>query len=96
MLEAPFRKKVDVELKKLPNSHWFSIQQIAIRGTPDKLGCLNGTFVALEYKRSGEAKRSALQKRNIRKINEAGGYGRFVYPENWAPILQELKGIANG
>jgi hypothetical protein len=93
MLEREFRKKVDKAIKKLPNSQWFSIQQVAIRGVPDKLGCVNGVFVALELKASAKSKRAKLQEHFIQKLKEAGAVAHFAYPENWAEILEELKAL---
>jgi Holliday junction resolvase len=75
----------------MPGTVWFSIQQVAINGTPDILGCANGIFVALELKASAKSRRSKLQEYNIKKINDAGGFARFVYPENWDYVQEELK-----
>lgn len=94
--ESTFRKQVEDFLKGLPESFWFTIQQGAIRGTPDKLGLVNGLFVALEIKASEKAKRSKLQIYNINRINQAGGHGVFVYPENWNQVKADLYYMANG
>lgn len=88
--ESAFKKTVDDYLKTLPNSHWFSIQQAAIYGTPDKIGVINGTFVGLELKADKNARRSMLQIYNLNRINKAQGYGRFVYPEVWDEIKGDL------
>lgn len=57
--------------------------------------CINGTFVALEVKRSEEEAqettgRIALQRKNIADIRKAGGYATFVYPENEKFVIEEL------
>ena len=88
--ERRFRNKIMPELREIPNSWWESIQQIAIRGTPDILGCVNGSFVALELKAEG-GHPSKLQELKISKINKAGGYARIVYPDTFETIYKELK-----
>lgn len=51
-------------------------------GIPDLLVCCNGYFVAVEVK-APNGKPSELQKRNIRKINEACGIGVILYPDQF-------------
>ena len=51
-------------------------------GIPDILCCCNGYFVAIEVK-AQNGKPSELQKMNIRKINECGGYGVILYPDQF-------------
>lgn len=73
----------------------YNIQQVARRGIPDRLGCLNGKFFALEIKtcRENAEKRTgttALQRYNVDKINRHGGFARFIYPENMDEVLDEL------
>jgi len=46
------------------------------------LACINGKFVAIELK-SDVGKPSELQKRNVRLINEANGYGVILYPKDF-------------
>jgi len=51
--------------------------------------------VALELKRArGEKMSGTLQEFNIKKINDAGGLGLFVFPENWAKVKEVLAGIS--
>jgi hypothetical protein len=94
--EAAFRKKVWEFLRELPNSHFTAVQQVAIRGSPDYFGCINGRFCAPEIKRDQTAKRSALQNYNVGKFRSAGGWSEFVYPENWESIKAELIKMATG
>lgn len=88
--ETLFRKKVDVELKKLPNSWFESIQQKSISGTPDKLGCVSGVFVALELKAEDGGQPTPLQAYKLDRINQSGGYARCVHPGNFKQIMAEL------
>lgn len=62
-------------------------------GIPDLLVCCNGYFLGVEVKASN-GKPSELQKRNIRKINECGGYGVILYPdqfEDFKKLIHYLK-----
>jgi hypothetical protein len=57
---------------------------------------VNGRFVALELKRSSTAPATELQLYNLKKINESGGYGTLVYPENLDVVMKQLEDIVNG
>lgn len=80
-------------LKNLPKCWFFkvhggSIFQVA--GIPDIIGVINGKFIALELK-AEKGKPSELQVRTLKLINNAGGYGKLVYPSNWEEVKQALK-----
>jgi len=95
MLEKNFKKKVISELKDIKDCYFFVKEAAAIRGIPDIIGCYKGMFFAWELKRSekeASKKRDGyeLQKYNIKKINDSGGIGRIVYPENFKECLEEL------
>lgn len=99
MLESKFEKKCIEELRALPCSYWPpKVESLSVRGEPDRVGCVNGHFVALEFKRSeAEAKRQTgrviLQKQILNKIKMAGGVGFVAYPENWDFVLKQIKGL---
>lgn len=62
-------------------------------GVPDLLVCCNGYFIGVEIK-APNGKPSELQKRNIRKINESGGTGVILYPDqfdNFKDLIWYLK-----
>jgi hypothetical protein len=94
--ETKFKEKIFPYLKNLPNSWFTKIQQRAIRGTPDFLGCVNGYFVALELKKDEDEDLDLLQEYNIRNILNAGGCALRVSPENWDEILDILSQLALG
>lgn len=94
--ETRFAAKVDKKIKNLPNSFWFNIQQASLRGHPDRIGIVNGTFVALELKASISSKRSALQLWHLDKVNSCGGKGWLVYPENFDEVFKTLEALACG
>lgn len=93
--ETLFGTKVDRQLKKINNCWFVNIQQVAVRGIPDRIGCINGKFFALELKVSVKSKRAKLQKYILNKIKQAGGFAEFVYPDNLQETLEKLNGYAN-
>ena len=61
-------------------------------GIPDILCCCNGHFIGIEVK-APNGKPSPLQIHNLRKIDEAGGYGVLLYPkdfETFKMLIQKL------
>lgn len=56
-------------------------------GVPDILCCCNGCFVAVEVK-APNGRPSELQKRNIKQINETGGFGVILYPHQFDDFKQ--------
>lgn len=98
--ETKFKEKVLPLLRALPNSWFIKTQMVALLGIPDILGCLNGHFVALELKKSrteAEKKhgRVRLQGHILMQIRNVGGYGEFLYPENWDEIYSQLSHISD-
>ena len=93
--ETRFRMKVDKRLDELPNSWFESIQQKTIQGTPDKLGCVNGYFVALELKATATSYVSPLQLLKLDRIRAAGGYAALVHPDNLDEVMAKLFELAN-
>ncbi len=93
--ETLFRQKVMRDLTLLEDIAIFSIQQRTIKGDPDLMLCVKGKFVALELK-SENGRASKLQEYKINKINQAGGIGLIVYPENWPEVLNLVQSLARG
>lgn len=87
--ETKFRAKVRPKLESIPGSFWESIQQKAIKGTPDIIGCINGTFVAIELK-TNEGVVSKIQDHKLSKIREAHGIAIVLYPRNFDEVFEEL------
>lgn len=87
--ETRLRMKVMPLLKKIPLSWWESIQQKAIVGSPDVLGCINGKFVAIEFK-SEKGILSKLQAKKLEDIEKAGGKAFVVYPDNYLEVISKL------
>lgn len=87
--ERKFRDKVQPKLDKIPNSWWESISQKSIKGTPDVIGVINGTFVALEFK-AEDGIVAPMQQYKINKIIRAGGAACVVRPSTWDDIYEKL------
>lgn len=89
--EKEFENQIKKFLNSLPKC-WFYKNwsgPYSKSGIPDIIACVNGHFVALEVKaKNGRA--SELQKRNIRLIEQCGGYSRIVYPKDFEKLKEEL------
>jgi hypothetical protein len=92
--ETTLKEKVLADLRQLPHTYAVKIQQVAIRGTPDILACIQGYFVALELKRDGKQKPDPLQLHELGKIEKAHGITLVVCPQNWPETLKKLDYIA--
>lgn len=82
-------------MDKLPNTWYFKVWSgpYSKSGIPDIIACVNGNFVALEVK-AENGHPSELQKRNIKLINQSGGYARIVYPKDFEILKEELLKIS--
>ena len=94
--ETKFKEKIKPLLDALPNTWFVKIQQVAIRGIPDYVMCVNGNFVALELKPSEDIEPDELQKYNLQKIKHANGLAMVVFPENWDKVYDVLFKLATG
>lgn len=92
--ETTFRESTYKDLDTLPNTWYESIQQVCIKGTPDIIMCINGLFVALEYKKDRKTKPEPIQTYKHDKIEGAFGFIFIVYPENWKYAFKELQRIS--
>lgn len=91
ILEKNFQRKVQKDLKLMPDCWFYKAADRSRSGIPDIIACINGTFVALELKRSEKEKATPLQLYTLDEINNAGGYQAVACPENWAEILEALR-----
>ena len=61
MLESTFEKKCIKALRKLDNSYWpDKVDAPSIRGLPDRVGCVYGYYVAVEFKKNAKEMRLIL------------------------------------
>jgi len=59
-------------------------------GVPDFLCCIKGTFLAIEAK-AGKGETTALQKKNIREIEDSGGDAWVVRETNLENFKEYIK-----
>jgi hypothetical protein len=94
--EAHFKGRVKARLDSLgPDCYYFVKEAKAVRGIADVIGWYKGRPFAWELKRSHteslkDRDGHALQKYNLERASNAGGLGRFVYPENFDECWEEL------
>jgi hypothetical protein len=90
--ETSFAEKVDADLKEAFGADvWVeNIQQVGKSGTPDRLVCLKGAFIALELK-TNEGVASKIQILKLNRLRIAGGRGFIVTPTNWPDVLGYLR-----
>ena len=90
--ETTFGERVDKDLRKIFGKNiWIeNIQQVGKRGTPDRLICLDGDFIAMELKIDSGAP-ADIQLIKLIEIKKAGGKSYIVYPHTWEIILDEIK-----
>lgn len=92
--ETIFKMLVVQDLKKLNNIWFLKTNEVAVRGIPDFLICLNGRFVAMELKRAQGLEPDGLQEYNLKKIQSRGrGFSFVVNPQNWDEVFGVLQKI---
>ncbi len=80
-------------LKQLPFTIYFTISNPVQGGTPDRLVCINGRFVALELK-AKRGKLSKLQEIALKDIQLARGVALVPSPQNWEVIKAHLTALS--
>jgi hypothetical protein len=63
-------------------------------GIPDIIGCLDGQFLGIECK-AGRGTTTALQERELTRIQNAGGYALVVNEENINQLWEIKEWIQN-
>lgn len=59
-------------------------------GIPDIIGCMQGSFIAIECK-AGKGQTTALQERELQRIKDAGGFAFVAREDNINELLEKLK-----
>ena len=95
--EKLFENKIKAFLDTLPKQWHFKhhATRYGKAGIPDIIGCINGRFIGIEVK-AENGKPSPLQIRNVKLINEAGGYAVIVKPSDFDQLKEDLHKISNG
>lgn len=66
-----------------------NIQQVGKAGTPDRLGCLLGMHISLEYK-TDDGFASKIQLLKLARYHRAKGFTAIICPSNFDMVLDEL------
>jgi Holliday junction resolvase len=69
--------------------------QFTKEGIPDILCCCDGHFLGIEIK-APKGRPSPLQIHNLKKIDEAGGYGILLYPKDFDSFKFFIKLLSQG
>ena len=99
MASTPEKKVKDscVKLIKSYGAYYFYpvMTGFGRSGIPDIICCVRGKFLAIECK-AGDNKPTALQERELQKINEAGGVSLVINETNLTMLDEILKGLTHG
>ena len=92
--ESKVKRKVSDILRKYEAYFFFPASNgFGRAGIPDIIACYRGQFIAIECK-AGKNKPTALQVRELRAIEDAGGYALVINETNIEQVeavLQQLK-----
>lgn len=90
-IESKFERETCKELKnRYPGCIIEKNDPRRIQGIPDRSIFLGPKYAMLEFKRSEKEAKQPNQEYYIGKINNMGGFARFIFPENKEYVLHEL------
>jgi len=92
--EADFKQKFQKELKKRVKPVailQYKQDATTLKGFPDTLVILEGVTIFIEYKKAKNAKYQEGQKMWHDRLEDAGHFAFYVYPENAEEILKEIE-----
>lgn len=93
--EGKVKKRVKDELDKMGVYHFSPMQNgMGRAGIPDIIGCFEGQFIAIECK-AGKGTTTALQERELTRIQNAGGYALVVNEHNISQLQEITEWIKN-
>jgi Holliday junction resolvase len=94
--EAKVKKKV-VDILKAHGVYYFfpATHGFGRSGVPDIVCCINGRFAAFEVK-AGNNQPTALQEREIRRIQETRGIAAVIRETNIDLVITIIKELTNG
>lgn len=94
VLEKDFKQKFQKELKKRVKPVailQYKQDATTLKGFPDTIVILEGITVFIEYKKSKRAKYQEGQKMWHDKLEAAGHFSFYVFPENTDEVLKEIE-----
>jgi Holliday junction resolvase len=93
--ESKVKAKVVAMLKEVKAYYFFpSTGGYGRSGVPDIVACFRGRFLAIECK-AGKNEPTALQHREIKRINDAGGAAIWVNEDNLTLLYTTLVAFTN-
>lgn len=93
--ETLLKNRVKEKLEGVPHCCIIKIQQIAIRGDPDLVLCVNGWSVWVELKRTRKEKPDALQHFKLWRHQEIGlGYSLVLHKDNMNETIEFITRIS--
>jgi Holliday junction resolvase len=93
--EAKVKKKVKEILDQMGVYHFSPMQNgMGRAGIPDIIGCLEGQFLGIECK-AGKGTTTALQERELTRIQNAGGYALVVNETNINQLWEIKEWLTN-
>jgi hypothetical protein len=91
MKESEFQKKfLDKVKQEIPGCKAIKNDAQYLQGIFDWTVYRGSKFAGLELKKSKTAHHQPNQEYYINDLNDKGGFGRFVYPENQDEVLKEM------
>ena len=92
MKESTFQAKLIKRLKaSYPDSDILKNDANYRQGYPDLTVRIGGECFMLECKASATASQRPNQQYYVDRINDTGGFARFIYPENEEEVLDEIQ-----
>ena len=90
-LESKFQKELIDEVKeRYPGCVALKNDSSYIQGFPDWTILYKDKWAVLEVKKERGAHKQPNQEYYVNKLNEMGGFSRFVFPENKEEVLEDM------
>ena len=90
-LESKFQKELIDEVKeRYPGCIALKNDSSYMQGFPDWTILYKDKWAVLEVKKERGAHKQPNQEYYVNKLNEMGGFSRFVFPENKEEVLEDM------
>lgn len=90
-LESKFQKELIDEVKeRYPGCVALKNDSSYMQGFPDWTILYKDKWAVLEVKKERGAHKRPNQEYYVNKLNEMGGFSRFVFPENKEEVLEDM------
>ena len=93
-LESKFQKELIDEVKeRYPGCIALKNDSSYMQGFPDWTILYKDKWAVLEVKKERGAHKQPNQEYYANKLNEMGGFSRFVFPENKVEVLEDMDAL---